>query len=222
MFKIEKSWRERLFEEFSKGYLEELNAFLALEAENGFLVYPPKEEIFSAFECTPFDKVKAVIVGQDPYHGEGLAHGLSFSVPKGVMPPPSLKNIYKELHLDLGIEPSKKGNLEGWAKQGVLLLNSVLTVRKDEPASHAKRGWERFTDAVIEVLLKKKEPIVFMLWGNFAKKKCEKVFGTHHLVLTAAHPSPFSVTKFLGCKHFSKANDFLSKHGIEEIDWSRV
>lgn len=213
---LENSWRKILETELKKPYIKKLEAFL--EEEKG-LFYPPQEEVFEAFRKTPFEKVRVVIVGQDPYHGENQAHGLSFSVKKNMPLPPSLKNIYKELQQDLGVIPSKEGFLGKWADQGVLLLNTTLTVRKKEPLSHFGKGWEKFTDAVIEALLKKEDPIVFILWGNHAKEKCKTALHTKHLVLTAAHPSPFSVKKFLGCRHFSKTNTFVESLKKKPIDW---
>ncbi len=184
-------------------------------------VYPPKENIFNALKLTDYNNVKVVIMGQDPYHGEGEAHGLSFSVQKGVKIPPSLQNIYKELENDLGIPPKKEGDLTGWAKQGVLLLNSVLTVEKDKPASHSKLGWQLFTDYVIRLLNTREDPIVFILWGNFAKSKKKYITNPKHLVIESAHPSPFSANYgFFGSKPFSKANNFLIKNKKEPIDWS--
>ena len=184
-------------------------------------IYPKKEHIFNALKLTPYKDVKVVIVGQDPYHGEGEAHGLSFSVQKGIKLPPSLKNIYKELYDDLGIMPYEYGDLTKWAKEGVLMLNAVLTVVKDTPASHRKLGWERLTDYIIKTLNNKNEPIVFILWGNFAKEKKDLITNPKHLVITSAHPSPFSARYgFFGSKPFSKANEFLKKNGIKPIDWN--
>ncbi len=222
--KIEKSWYEKLKEEITKPYVQKLKDFLKKEREAGKVVYPPEELVFNAFAHTPFDKVKVVIVGQDPYHGPGQAHGLSFSVPQGVEPPPSLKNIFLELEQDLKIPDPKTGNLNSWAKQGVLLLNTTLTVRQNEPASHFGQGWELFTDAVIQKLCERKEPLVFLLWGRLAQEKCQKILTQnkgHHLVLTSTHPSPLSAHRgFLGCRHFSKANEFLIKQGFTPIDWT--
>ncbi len=203
--------------EFNEKYFKELLLFLENEGE----FYPSRNEVFEAFSLTPFENVKVVIVGQDPYHGPGQAHGLCFSVKKGVKLPPSLKNIYKELQEDLDIGIKKDGCLDEWAKQGVLLLNTTLTVKPGEPLSHNGKGWERFTDAVIEKLELRRDPVVFILWGKHAMNKCKSVLHDHHLVLTAAHPSPLSVRKFYGCKHFSKANAFLKTIGKEEIDWAR-
>ncbi len=191
------------------------------EEYNTKTIYPPKDHIFEALKLTPYKDVKVVIVGQDPYHGENEAHGLSFSVQKGVKVPPSLQNIYKELYDDLGIPPKQDGDLTNWAKNGVLLLNSVLTVVKDTPASHRKLGWERLTDYIIKVLNEKEEPVVFILWGNFAKEKSAFITNPRHLVLTSPHPSPFSARHgFFGSKPFSKTNNFLKANGLKEIDWS--
>ncbi|MCM1052747.1 MAG: uracil-DNA glycosylase [Ruminococcus sp.] len=185
------------------------------------IIYPPKSNIFEALKLTPYSNVKVVIVGQDPYHGEGEAHGLSFSVQKGVKVPPSLQNIYKELYDDLGIPPKGDGDLSNWAKSGVLLLNSVLTVVKDTPASHRNLGWERLTDYIIRLLNEKEEPVVFILWGNFAKEKAKLITNSKHLVLMSPHPSPFSARYgFFGSKPFSKTNEFLKNNGLKEIDWS--
>jgi len=216
--KIEKGWCEKLKEEIKKPYISQLKQFL--DSESGKIVYPPRDLIFNAFLQTPYEKVKVVIMGQDPYHGVGQAHGLSFSVPEGVTPPPSLKNIYKEIQSDLGIAPRQDGCLLRWAKQGVLLLNATLTVRAGEPRSHYGKGWERFTDAVIDILAKKEDPIVFLLWGKSAQEKCFKVKGSHHAVFEAAHPSPYSANAFFGCRHFSKTNQFLKSVNKSPIDWS--
>lgn len=222
--KIEKSWHEKLKDEIEKPYIQKLKKFLLSEQAAGKIVYPPENLVFNAFSQTPFEKVKIVIVGQDPYHGPGQAHGLCFSVPDGVAIPPSLRNIFLELEKDLNIPPSETGNLIGWAKQGVLLLNAALTVRKDEAGSHAGQGWEQFTDAVIAKLLEKKEPIVFLLWGRLAQEKCKNIINQNkgpHSILTAAHPSPLSAHRgFLGCRHFSTANQILVKNGETPIDWS--
>lgn len=223
--RLHDSWKNILQQELRQPYIKELIAFLESEWAGKQAVYPPKEHIFHAFSLTPFDAVKVVIVGQDPYHGEGQAHGLCFSVPDGVTPPPSLKNIFKELHSDLHFTIPREGNLEKWAKQGVLLLNATLTVRKGEPLSHHDKGWERFTDAVIQQIVQKKDPIVFVLWGSFAQKKLSHIHNTellqHHKVLTAAHPSPFSAYRgFFGCRHFSQINAFLEGAGKTPIDWS--
>lgn len=186
-------------------------------------IYPPRNYIFNALKLTPFKDVRVVIMGQDPYHGEGEAHGLSFSVQKGIKVPPSLQNIYKELYDDLGIPPRKDGDLTGWAKEGVLLLNAVLTVEKDKPASHRNLGWERLTDYIIKLVNQKEEPVVFILWGNFAKEKQKYITNPIHYIITSPHPSPFSARYgFFGSKPFSKTNNFLKSKGLKEIDWSRV
>ena len=222
-FTLPKKWMEELYTELQEPYMLELAAFLEKEyfAYPGH-IFPQRDEIFSAFVMTPFDKVKVVLVGQDPYHRVGQAQGLSFSVRPGVKVPPSLHNIYKELQSDLNITPPSSGSLISWANEGVLLLNATLTVRKGEPMSHHNKGWERFTDRVVETLLRKKKNIVFMLWGKNAQEKClrfKKLF-TNHLVLQAAHPSPYSAHNgFLGCRHFSQANQYLEKHDIEPISW---
>jgi uracil-DNA glycosylase len=217
---IDKSWHEKLKEELQKPYIKELKEFLEKEKVEGSSVYPPEPSIFHAFAKTPYEKVKVVIVGQDPYHGRGQAHGLSFSVLPGIKPPPSLQNIFKELHADLGVTPPSHGCLDSWAEQGVLLLNATLTVRAGEPKSHHGKGWELFTDAVMGLLAQRKDPIVFLLWGKSAQEKCHKLLHTHHAVFTAAHPSPYSVAGFLGCKHFSKANAFLNSVGKGPVDWT--
>lgn len=212
------SWKEALADEFEKPYFVRLRKFV--EEERGkHVVYPPKELVFSAFSECPFDRVKVVIVGQDPYHGPGQAHGLCFSVQKGVPTPPSLKNIYKELHSDLGVPIPPHGCLTSWAKQGVLLLNTTLTVRRGEPLSHAGQGWETFTSAVLSKLVESPRPLVFVLWGRHAQEKFSAQPQSHHLVLTSAHPSPFSATKFFGCRHFSQLNRFLEKHEQPPIDF---
>lgn len=217
--KIEASWKEALTEEFEKPYFKELTEFVRGEYLSG-KVFPPPKFIFHAFELCPFDTVKVVILGQDPYHGDGQAHGLSFSVPEGVHIPPSLQNIYKEMAGDVGGSIPTHGNLESWAQQGVLLLNATLTVRAHTAGSHQGKGWEEFTDAVIRTLSQKKEHLVFLLWGNYAKKKRELIDSEKHLVLEAAHPSPFSAYNgFFGCKHFSKTNTYLKKHDSEPIYW---
>lgn len=214
-------WREVLLEEFDKPYWRDLSKFL--DKERGeHRIYPSELDTFRAFLSTPYDQVKAVIIGQDPYHGEGEAHGLCFSVNHGIRIPPSLKNIYKELHDDLGISIPNHGCLQEWAKQGVLLLNSVLTVRKDSPGSHAGKGWEIFTDTVIKNLNDNKEHLVFILWGNYAKKKGQLIDREKHLVIESAHPSPFSATKFFGSKPFSRTNAYLSSYTIPAINWERI
>lgn len=214
-----KEWRKALHGEFEKTYYAELCSILEKEDENGQVVYPCKNDIFKALDlCSP-SQTKVVILGQDPYHGEGEAMGLSFSVPDGVKAPPSLKNIFKEIENDLNVEWSGHTNLEPWAKQGVLLLNAILTVRKDCAASHRGIGWEQFTDAVISVLNKKENGIVFMLWGNYAKSKAPLIDTSKHLILEAAHPSPLARGAFFGSRHFSKANCYLESIGREPINW---
>lgn len=216
---IESSWHHALKQEFDKQYFIEIKKFL-LEEKKSHLVYPPGPLIFNAFTHTPIDKIKVVILGQDPYHGEGQAHGLSFSVPPGVKPPPSLVNIFKELNQDLGLPISINGNLTSWAQQGVFLLNAILTVRANTPASHQKIGWEQFTDAVIQKISETQQGVVFLLWGRFAQTKEALIDTTKHFVLKAAHPSPFSAYHgFIGCKHFSKTNEILKQQGKEPIDW---
>lgn len=218
--KIEASWLAVLKEEFQKPYFLEIKNFLLEERKNKVTVYPPGPLIFNAFNTTPFDKVKVVILGQDPYHGPGQAHGLSFSVPDGVPPPPSLKNIFKEINSDLGLAVPQSGNLNKWAEQGVFLLNAMLTVRARQAQSHQKIGWQQFTDAVIAKLSDQRRGLVFMLWGNFAKKKSKLIDPFKHNILTSGHPSPLSVRYFTGCKHFSKANQLLEEQGKKPIDWS--
>ncbi len=219
--RLDPSWLEPLRDEFDQPYMAELKRFLSAEREQGKRIFPRPPEWFRALELTPLEKVRVVILGQDPYHGEGQAHGLCFSVQPGVRPPPSLVNIYKELESDLGIAPRRHGFLEHWASQGVLLLNSVLTVEMGRAASHRERGWERFTDRIVAHVNAKRDPVVFMLWGSHAQKKAAFVEGSRHLVLKAAHPSPLSAhSGFFGCKHFSKANAFLEAHGRQPIDWA--
>ncbi len=218
---IEDTWKEALQEEFEKGYFQNIRQFLRSEKEKGVIIYPGGKLIFNAYNLTPFDKVKVVILGQDPYHGPGQAHGLSFSVPAGVPPPPSLVNIFKEIRSTMGIASPRNGNLEGWAKQGVFLLNAILTVQANKPASHQSIGWQNFTDETIRQLSEKRNGLVFMLWGAYAQKKSLFIESGKHLILQAPHPSPFSADRgFFGCKHFSKANDYLSKKGIEPVDWN--
>ncbi len=220
--KIEPSWKAALEGEFGKEYFLKLKEFLREEKSKGFTIYPTGSRIFSAFELTPFDKVKVVLLGQDPYHGPGQAHGLSFSVQDGITPPPSLKNIYKELHTDLGLPIPVKGDLTKWAKQGVFLLNAMLTVRANAAASHQKKGWEEFTDAVIKTLSDQKSGIVFLLWGKFAQGKETLIDTSKHYVLKAAHPSPLAGGAFFGSRPFSRTNDILVKLGKEPIDWNLV
>ena len=218
--KIEESWKAVLKDEFTKDYFLQIVTFIKTEKAAGKIIYPPGSLMFNAFDKTPFDKVKVVLLGQDPYHNPGQAHGLSFSVPQGITKPPSLINIFKELQSDLGIKISVDGNLEKWATQGVLLLNASLTVRKNEPGSHSKTGWIEFTDAVIKKISAEKKGVVFLLWGKFAQDKQPLIDETKHHVLKAAHPSPFSADKgFFGCKHFSKTNEFLMQEGLQPIDW---
>ena len=219
---INESWKQALKDEFTKPYFQQIVAFLKTEKAAGKIIYPKGSNIFNAFNLTPFDKVKVVILGQDPYHGPNQAHGLSFSVLPGIKPPPSLVNIFKEMKSDIGLQmPADFGDLTQWAKQGVLLLNAALTVRAGEPFSHAKFGWADFTDAVIRTISDKKENVVFILWGKFAQEKQSLIDETKHHVLRAAHPSPFSADKgFFGSKPFSKTNALLVKDGNEPIDWS--
>ena len=218
---IEESWKQELKQEFTKAYFQQIVAFLKTEKIQGKIIYPPGSLIFNAFTQTPFYHVKVVIIGQDPYHGQGQAHGLCFSVQDGIQPPPSLINIYKEIQTDLGIGmPARHGNLIKWAQQGVLLLNAFLTVRANEPASHSKIGWEEFTNTVIKKISDEKKGVVFLLWGKFAQEKQSLIDETRHHVLKAAHPSPFSAEKgFFGCKHFSKTNELLLSEGLDPVDW---
>ena len=217
---IEPSWKAILQDEFEKPYFSTIVETLKQEKAKGETIYPPGKLIFNAFNKTPFEKVKCVILGQDPYHGEGQAHGLCFSVNDGVKPPPSLVNIFKELQDDLGLPVPHSGNLEKWADHGVLLLNAILTVRAHEPASHSKIGWEQFTDAVIRKISEEKTGVIFLLWGNFARNKKFLIDLDKHFVLEAAHPSPFSANNgFFGCHHFSKANELLKKQNKSPIDW---
>ena len=218
---IEPGWKDVLQNEFTKPYFQQVAGYLKIEKAQGKVIYPPGSLIFNAFDKTPFNKVRVVILGQDPYHGQGQAHGLCFSVQNGVPPPPSLVNIYKELNSDLGISIPATGNLTKWASQGVFLLNASLTVRAGEPMSHAKIGWANFTDAVIRTISVKKEGVVFLLWGKFAQDKQVLIDETRHHVLKAAHPSPLSAHNgFFGCRHFSKTNNFLVKQGLDPIDWN--
>ena len=218
---IEAGWKEELKEEFEKPYFEKIVQFLKSEKTVGKVIYPPGKLIFNAFDTTTFSKVKVVIIGQDPYHNPGQAHGLCFSVPDQVQPPPSLVNIFKELQTDLEIPISRSGNLEKWAMQGVLLLNASLTVEANKPMSHSELGWHIFTDEVIKHVSQKKEHVVFMLWGKFAQNKAVLLDESKHKVLKAAHPSPLSAYNgFFGCGHFSKANAWLREKGEQPIDWS--
>ena len=217
--KIEQSWKEALAPEFGKPYFSDLVRILHEEKAAGQTIYPPGSRIFKAFELCPLDKVKVVILGQDPYHGYGQAMGLCFSVPEGVPAPPSLKNIFKEISSDLGITMSGSPDLEPWARQGVLLLNAVLTVRAGQPASHSGIGWQTFTDAVIKTVSDRCDGVVFLLWGNYAKTKAPLVDAGRHHVLEAAHPSPLARGAFFGCRHFSKTNEILIREGKSPIDW---
>ena len=218
--RMEPSWKEVLKEEFDKPYFEQLTLFLKTEKALRKIIYPPGNLFFNAFEKTPFGKIKVVILGQDPYHNKGQAHGLCFSVPDGIAKPPSLLNIFKELKNDLGIPIPETGNLEKWAEQGVLLLNASLSVHENEPGSHGNKGWLQFTDHVIKKISDAKEGIIFLLWGRYAQEKQALIDETKHYVLKAAHPSPFSAYNgFFGCKHFSKTNELLMKQNKEPIDW---
>ena len=222
IMKLEASWYQKLKEEIAQPYIQELKNFLLSEKEKGFSIYPKEAFVFHALSQTPFSQVKVVIMGQDPYHGPGQAHGLSFSVPPGVLLPPSLKNIFSELVKDVGVPYPPHGCLISWAKQGVLLLNATLTVREKEPRSHYGKGWERFTDAIIRCLSEKEERIIFILWGKSAQEKCLCLLEkkeSPHIVLTAAHPSPYSVEGFFGSRPFSKINQHLKEVGKEPIDW---
>lgn len=218
---IHQSWLNVLANEFSQPYFADIKAFLLNEKKNGATVYPPGPLIFNAFNHTPFEAVKVVILGQDPYHGEGQAHGLSFSVPAGIATPRSLQNIFKEIRSDFELpkDTPMSSNLERWADQGVFLLNAILTVRANEAASHQNIGWQRFTDAVISTLSEQREGIVFLLWGNFAKKKASLIDPNKHHILLSGHPSPLSERLFFGCQHFSKTNDLLAINGQTPIDW---
>ena len=217
--KIESSWKNKLQDEFEKSYFKKLTAFVREEYKTK-TIYPPGKDIFNAFDSCSFDKVRVVIIGQDPYHGPGQANGLCFSVHDGIALPPSLKNIFKEIETDIGTVPPKTGNLERWAKQGVLLLNATLTVEANTPGSHQKKGWEQFTDAVIQKLSDEKEHLVFILWGAYAQKKGLIIDAKKHCILQSAHPSPFSAYNgFFGNKHFSKTNEYLASHGFKKIVW---
>ncbi|MHC1707222.1 MAG: uracil-DNA glycosylase [Bacteroidales bacterium] len=220
--KIEESWKNVLLNEFNKTYFQDLKCFLTEEKKH-FTVYPPGNLIFTAFDKTPFDQVRVVILGQDPYHGPGQAHGLCFSVPDGIPSPPSLQNIFKEIKRDLGIPVPKTGNLTSWARQGVLLLNATLTVRSNQAGSHQKKGWEIFTDKVIEVLSEQKNNVIFLLWGNYAGAKETLIDNTRHYILKAPHPSPLSANRgFIGCGHFSRVNEILHQRNEPVINWNLV
>jgi uracil-DNA glycosylase len=219
--KMETSWKNALSDLFDKPYFSQIADHLKAEKALNTTIYPSGGLIFNAFNLTPYDKVKVIILGQDPYHNPHQAMGLSFSVPDGIKPPPSLVNIFKELHKDIGMPIPSSGNLSAWAKQGVLLLNAVLTVRANEPASHAKIGWTKFTDDLILSLSSQKKGLVFILWGNFAQEKIKLIDSSKHKILKAAHPSPFSAYNgFFGCKHFSATNEYLVKNNIDPIDWA--
>ena len=217
---IEESWKRRLTREFEEDYMQSLSQFLREQKLQKKTIYPPGNKIFNAFQLTKFEEVKVVILGQDPYHGIGQAHGLSFSVEQGIKPPPSLKNIFKELEYDLGLKQPDHGNLEKWAHQGVLLLNSILTVERGNPGSHAKKGWEIFTDQVLKTITLHRKNIVFILWGQKAQDKCHFIDANENLVIKSSHPSPYSAhAGFLGSKPFSRANNYLKDRGIDPIDW---
>lgn len=218
--KIDASWQDKLKDEFEKEYFKELVRFISSEYKTSSC-YPPAKQIFSAFDHTPFDEVKVVILGQDPYHGEGQANGLCFSVNDEIPKPPSLQNIFREIKADINKEMPQSGNLERWAEQGVFLLNATLTVRENQAGSHQNKGWERFTDTVIQIISKEKENVVFLLWGGYAKNKIKLIDQTKHLILTSGHPSPMSANRgyWFGNRHFSKANEFLEKNGKRKIDW---
>ncbi|MBL8641307.1 MAG: uracil-DNA glycosylase [Alphaproteobacteria bacterium] len=220
--KLDQSWMSHIGLEFSKPYMQELKEFLRGEKSKGKIIYPKGDDIFNAMNITPFEKVKIVILGQDPYHGEGQAHGLSFSVRDGIKPPPSLINIYKEIANEYACAIPKSGNLTHWAEQGVLLLNATLTVENGLAGSHQNKGWEQFTDRIIHAINDHHEHIVFMLWGSYAQKKGAFIDKNRHLILQSVHPSPLSAHRgFLGCGHFKKANDYLVAHGHSPIDWVR-
>ena len=216
---MEEGWKNALTDEFKKEYFEGIRQFIRNEKNKGKIIYPPGPQIFRAFDLTPYDRLKVVILGQDPYHGPGQAEGLSFSVPMGIKAPPSLINVYKELQVDLGIPPATHGHLVHWAQQGVLLLNAILTVNANEPGSHKQSGWENFTDAVIRKISSDKKGIIFLLWGKVAQQKQQLIDSSRHHVLCAAHPSPLAGNAFQGCRHFSKTNTLLREHQLKEIDW---
>jgi len=219
--KLEASWKKQLASEFEQDYMQALREFLLEQKQEGKEIFPPGDEYFNAFNYTPFDQVKVVILGQDPYHGPGQAHGLCFSVPEGVRPPPSLKNIFKEINRDLGLPIPANGCLTSWAQQGVLLLNSVLTVEQGKAGAHQKKGWERFTDSVIQRINEHQQGVVFLLWGSYAHKKGQFIDESKHRVLRSVHPSPLSAHRgFLGCGHFSETNQYLQSIGKAPIDWA--
>ena len=218
---LDKTWKQLLAEEWSRPYMQELQSFLVREKASGKTIYPPEEHVFAALNLTPFEKVKVVIIGQDPYHGPDQAHGLSFSVQKGIKTPPSLNNIFKELQDDLNLSPPQHGNLQHWASQGVLLLNNVLTVESGHAASHSHQGWEEFTDQIIKLLNEKKRHLVFILWGSPAQKKAAQVDSQKHFILKSVHPSPLSSYRgFFGSKPFSKTNEYLISQGLAPISWN--
>lgn len=218
--RLEASWKAELADEFAKDYMQALRAFLLQRKQAGHTIYPPGSQIFNALDHTPFDKVKVVILGQDPYHGPGQAHGLCFSVQPGVAIPPSLQNIFKEIERDLGVRQPRHGCLTAWADQGVLLLNAVLTVEAGQAGSHQGKGWELFTDAIVSALNRKREHLVFLLWGSYAQKKGAMIDRQRHLVLESPHPSPLSAHRgFLGNRHFSTTNRYLAEHGLAPIEW---
>ena len=218
--RLEQSWKELLLPEFECGYMQSLKGFLLREKQQGRVIYPAGSDIFNALNSTPFDKTRVVILGQDPYHGPGQAHGLCFSVQQGVDLPPSLKNIYKEISADLGIAPSRSGCLQPWAMQGVLLLNAVLTVAAGSAASHQGKGWEQLTDRIVALLNERRERLVFFLWGSYAQRKGELIDRSRHLVLESVHPSPLSASRgFFGNHHFSRANRYLQENSLQPIDW---
>jgi len=217
--KIEESWAQMLENEFDKPYFQYIIRQVKTFKEEQLVIFPPGPKIFNAFDSTPFHQVKAIIIGQDPYHRKGQAMGLSFSVPRTMSIPPSLRNIYKEMDRDLGIKPATHGDLSAWATQGVFLLNAILTVEEGKPGSHKDLGWHLFTDAVIRLLSEKRENLIFLLWGNFAKQKKALIDNKKHLILESAHPSPLAGNAFQGCAHFSKANQYLVQNNLEPIDW---
>lgn len=219
--RLQPGWKNCLQDEFHQPYMQELRSFLLQRKKQGAVIYPPGALIFNALDSTPFEQVKVVILGQDPYHGPGQAHGLCFSVPDGVQTPPSLVNIFKEIESDLGVPCTSNGNLQRWAEQGVLLLNAVLTVERGHAGSHQGKGWERFTDRIVAELNQHRNNLVFLLWGSYAAKKGDSIDSSRHLVLKAPHPSPLSAHRgFFGCRHFSRANNYLQEHGLEPIHWA--
>jgi len=221
--RLTKNWLDIVGAEFDRPHMAQLEQFLQREKDAGRTIYPKRSEIFKALNSTPFSKIKVVIIGQDPYHGAGQAHGLCFSVPNGIARPPSLINIYKEIEAEYGIQMPRHGDLTGWAAQGVLLLNATLTVRQGSPGSHQCKGWEKFTDAIIRAVNEKRDHVVFLLWGSYAQKKGALIDRKKHRVLEAPHPSPLSAHRgFLGCGHFKKANDYLTQHGLKPVDWQKI